>query len=82
MTANISTMTNCTAGRFFTSLKKVKNDVRSTMTENQLNYLTTSSIETDILLYFVSEDIISDFISKKSRRIVLGFVQYNVVTEY
>ena len=57
-------------GVFFSKLKLLKSYLRSTMTQERLNGLVTIAIENDIL-EINYEDIIEDFISKNTRRMLL-----------
>jgi len=54
----------------FSKLKLLKSYLRSTMTQERLNRLVTIAIENDIL-EINYEDIIEDFISKNTRRMLL-----------
>ena len=61
-------VTNCSEERSFSALKILKNDHRSTMLNERLNYLSLLYIESDLLDNIDFDDIISDFTLKKSRR--------------
>jgi len=61
-------VTNCTGERSFSKLKLIKNDIRSGMTQDRLNYLSVMSIESDILETIDFSEIIHDFAEKKSRK--------------
>ena len=61
-------VTNCSAERSFSCLKRIKNYLRSTITEDRLNNLALLCIESDILLSLDFEDIITDFTNQKTRR--------------
>ena len=56
--------------RCFSKLKLLKSYLHSTMTQERLNGLVTITIENDIL-EINYEDIIEDFISKNTRRMLL-----------
>ena len=56
--------------RYFSKLKLLKSYLRSTMTQESLNGLVTIAIENDVL-EINYEDIIEDFISKNTRRMLL-----------
>jgi len=64
-------MTSCEAERCFSTLKRIKTRLRSTMGEDRLNALTMINIENEMISYDV--DFYKKFIDseKKDRR--LGF---------
>jgi len=64
-------VTVASAERRFSKLKLLKSYLRSTMMQERLNRLATISIENDILEEINCEDIIEDFISKNTRRMLL-----------
>lgn len=64
-------VTNCSAERSFSCLKRVKNYLRSTMTGNRLNSLALLNIESDILRSLDGEDLIADFAKRKLRRVFI-----------
>jgi hypothetical protein len=55
----------------FSKLKLLKSYLRSTMTQERLNGLATIAIENNVLEKIKYEDIIEEFISKNSRRMML-----------
>ena len=57
--------------RSFSKLKLLKSYLRCTMTQERLNGLATIALENDILEMIKYEDIIKDFISKNTRRMML-----------
>ncbi|XP_012704383.1 uncharacterized protein LOC105915110 [Setaria italica] len=59
------------AERSFSKLKLLKSYMRSTMTQERLNGLATIALEIDVLEKIKYEDIIEDFISKNTRRMML-----------
>lgn len=59
---------NCTAERSFSVLKRLKNYLRSSMTEDRLNYLATLHLNYDITQDLNYDDVITDFAIKKSRK--------------
>ena len=61
-------ITNSSAERSFSKLKLIKNRLRTSMTEDRLNFLSLLSIENDVLKQVKHEDIIKEFIEKKIRR--------------
>jgi hypothetical protein len=64
-------VTVATAERSFSKLKLLKSYLRSTMTQERLNGLATIALENDVLEKINYEDIIEDFISKNTRRMLL-----------
>lgn len=61
-------VTNCSAERSFSLLKRIKNPYRTTMTQERLDSLALLSIESDFVRQLSFEDIIKDFAFNKSRR--------------
>ena len=57
--------------RSFSTLKRIKTYLRSTMTENRLNNLAVLSIEQDISLNLSMDDIVDEFAVMKDHRIIL-----------
>ena len=64
-------VTNCSAERSFSCLKRVKNYLRSTMSANRLNSLAILCIESDVLQRLNCEDLIDQFANQKVRRVCL-----------
>lgn len=64
-------VTNCSAERSFSCLKRVKNFLRSKMTANRLNSLAILCIESDVLQRLDCEDLIEQFAVQKARRVCL-----------
>lgn len=62
---------NCTAERSFSCLKRIKNYLRSTMTEKRLNSLAILCIEEKTLQALDLNSIIDEFARQKARRKVL-----------
>lgn len=60
--------TNCSGERSFSCLKRVKNYLRSALSQDKLNALALLSIETDVMNKLSFEDIIDDFAAMKSRK--------------
>ncbi|KAF0759466.1 zinc finger MYM-type protein 1-like [Aphis craccivora] len=60
--------TNCTVERSFSVLKRMKNYLRSTMSQERLNSLALLTIESDLTSSLEYEDIIDDFSRIKSRK--------------
>ncbi|GBP10656.1 hypothetical protein EVAR_6226_1 [Eumeta japonica] len=64
-------VTNCSGERSFSKLKRIKNELRSTMLQERLTSLSLMSIECDILNTIDFEEVINDFAHFKSRRVPL-----------
>jgi hypothetical protein len=64
-------VTVASAERSFSKLKLLKSYLRTTMTQERLNGLATIALENDILEMINYEDIIEDFISRNTRRMML-----------
>lgn len=60
--------TNCSAERSFSCLKRVKNYLRSRMTDGRLNSLAIMTIESDLLTLLNYDDVIDAFAIQNSRR--------------
>lgn len=61
-------VTNCSGERSFSKLKRIKNELRTTMIQERLTCLSLMSIESDILRGIDFEDVINDFTNLKSRK--------------
>lgn len=61
-------VTNCSGERSFSQLKRIKNELRTTMLQERLTNLSIMCIESDILQKLDFEDIIEDFAQQKSRK--------------
>jgi hypothetical protein len=64
-------VTVASAERSFSKLKLLKSYLRTTMTQERLNGLATIALENDILEMINYEDMIEDFISRNTRRMML-----------
>lgn len=64
-------VTNCSGERSFSKLKRIKNELRSTMLQERLNSLSLMSIECDMLKNIDFKEVIDDFANLKSRRVFL-----------
>ena len=64
-------ITNCSGERSFSTLKLVKNQHRSIMTQSRLNALSIMNIESDLIEQIDFEEVISDFSAQKSRRKII-----------
>ncbi|KAF2902978.1 hypothetical protein ILUMI_03205 [Ignelater luminosus] len=65
------TVTNCSGATLFSKLKRIKNELRSTMLQERLASLSLMSIECDVLKDIDFEEVINDFACLKSRRVPL-----------
>ena len=61
-------VTVASAERSFSKLKLLKSYMRTTMTQERLNYLATIALEDDMLEQINYEGMIKDFISKNAKR--------------
>lgn len=61
-------VTNCSAERSFSCLKRIKNYLRSTMTEERLNHLMILAIESELFLSLDFTEIIRSFAEGKARK--------------
>lgn len=61
-------ITNCSGERSFSQLKRIKNELRTTMLQERLTNLSIMCIESDLLQKLEFEDIIEDFAQQKSRK--------------
>lgn len=61
---------NCSGERSFSCLRRVKNYLRTTMTDQRLNDLALLNIEADFLRKLDCEDLINDFAALKCRRVL------------
>lgn len=64
-------VTNCSGERSFSKLKRIKNELRSTMLQERLTSLSLMSIESDVLKSIDFDEVINDFAHLKSRRVPL-----------
>ena len=55
------TTSNCSGKRYFSKLKRIKNEVRSCMGQHRYSLLSLVSIENDILESLEFNDLISSF---------------------
>jgi hypothetical protein len=62
---------NCTGERSFSHLKRIKNYLRSTMSQERLNCLAALNIENSIVCHIDFHDLVKDFASKKCRKVRL-----------
>lgn len=60
--------TNCSGERSFSCLKRVKNYLRSTLSQEKLNALALLCIESELMNKISYDDIIDDFANRKSRK--------------
>ena len=59
---------NCTGERSFSKLKRIKNDLRSTMGQERLTHLSLMSIEHGVLTNLDFDDLVTDFARRKCRK--------------
>ncbi len=64
-------VTNCTGERSFSKLKLIKNELRTSMVQQRLNWLSLLSIESELLDQIDVEAIIDDFADKKCRKVFI-----------
>lgn len=64
-------ITNCSGERSFSTLKRVKNELRNTMGQDRLNSLTLMNIESGLLREIDLNNVISKFANTKSRKVCL-----------
>ena len=63
------TVTNCSGERSFSKLKRIENELRSTMHQERLNRLTLMSLEHEVLCGIELRELIDKFAKVKSRKI-------------
>ena len=61
-------VSNCEGERSFSKLKRIKNELRTTMTQKRLSALSLMSVESELVRDMDFEDIIQEFSKKKSRK--------------
>jgi hypothetical protein len=61
-------VTNCSGERSFSQLKRIKNELRTTIAPERLGSLSLLCIESEILRELKFEDIVSEFARQKSRK--------------
>jgi len=61
-------ISNCSAERSFSVLKRVKSYLRSRTTDERLNCLAVLTIESDLTQQLNYDDIIDNFANEKARR--------------
>lgn len=64
-------VTNCSGERSFSQLKRIKNEFRTTMTQDKLCSLSLMCIESDKLRSLSFDDVISDFALAKARKKII-----------
>jgi len=62
---------NCSGGRSFSKLKQIKNELRSSMSQQRLNHLLLMSIESELLRKQNFDKLILEFACEKARKILL-----------
>lgn len=61
-------VTNCEGERSFSQMARIKNELRTRMTQRHLNSLSLMAIESELVRDINFDDLIKDFSSKKSRK--------------
>jgi hypothetical protein len=61
-------VTNCTAERLFSSLKRIKTYLRLKLGQEKLNSLAILSIDSEMTQEIQFEDIVQNCVEKKTRR--------------
>ena len=61
-------VTNCEGERSFSQLKRVKNELRTTMGQKRLSALSLMAIELELVKQMDFEDLLNDFASRKVRK--------------
>ena len=64
-------VTNCSGERSFSTLKRVKNTLRTSTSDERLNHLSLMCIESELLKGIDFTNIISDFAKAKARKVML-----------
>ena len=62
-------VTNCSGEHSFSKLKRIKNELRSTMHQERLNLLTLMSLEHEVLHETELRQLIDKFAKDKSQKI-------------
>ena len=63
-------VTNCSGERSFSVLGRVKNELRTTMTDQRLNHLSLMAIENDVVRKLDFNEVIDIFAKSKARKAV------------
>ncbi len=61
-------VTNCEGERSFSQMARIKNELRTKMTQRRLNSLSLMAIEAELVRELDFDDIIQDFSSRKARK--------------
>lgn len=64
-------VTNCSGERSFSQLKRIKNELRSTMNQDRLSSLSLLCIECEQMRKINFDDLIVDYAMQKSRKQLL-----------
>ena len=70
-------VSNCSGERYFSKLKRIKNELRNRIGQDRLNSLSIMSIERDVLRQLDFSQIIMDF-----SHLRVGKGLYNVTKDY
>ena len=65
-------VTNCSGERSFSRLKRIKNELRATMSQERLSALSILCIESDKLRQTKCDELLDDFAMKKARTILFS----------
>ena len=61
-------ITNCTAERSFSQLKRIKNPLRTTLSQDKLESLALLCIEADIMRKISFDEVLKEFAMVKTRK--------------
>ena len=64
-------VSNSSGERTFSKLKLMKNELRSTMSQQRHTFLSLMNIESDILRKLHPDDVIDDFSRNKARKVFI-----------
>ena len=68
-----SMCSNCSGERSFSKLKWIKNELRSSLSQQRLNHLSLMSIESELSWKQNLDKLMHEFAYKKARKILLSF---------
>ena len=61
-------VTNCEGERSFSHLARIKNELRTTQTQQRLSALSLMAIETELLRSLELDEVITDFANRRARK--------------
>ena len=61
-------VTNCEGERSFSHLARIKNELRTTQTQQRLSALSLMAIETELLRSLEFDEVITDFANRRARK--------------